>query len=326
MGKTIGIPLLSNMEKLLLSVIITEQQEQNTEKLLEQLASQTISEDCYEIIRKTVWDDNVSAARNRGMKRAKGEYIIFLSSDNRLQPEALNYLIAMIQPNLGNDTYPKSDDSGHYPRRPVDMASCGYVIQTEDTLLDYSPERNVKVLDRDDAMLRHFYIENYQGYLWNKIFRKSIIDGAKLHFREDIYRNEDRVFIIEYLKHSKFIRMAPEILVGYEIVEREPVESTLDEMQFFEREVTGIGAFKLMRRAMRGHADAKYMCDQNMAYEELQKYFEILQSDSPENYAKSSLRKYAKKFKKLDFEPATEEDAELLESYLHYAKTGEIVY
>lgn len=316
MGKTMGIPLLSNMGNKLLSVIITEQQELNSKELIAQLKKQTLSEDSYEILREKVEDDNISAARNRALKKASGTYVLFLSSNNRLQPEALQYLLAMINPSLGRSIYPESDDSGCFPRKSVDMASCGYVVQTEDSIVDFSPERNVKVLDRDDAMLRHFYIENYEGFLWNKIFKKSIIEKARLKFHEDIYQNEDRVFIIEYLKHAKLIRMAPEIVVGYEIGEAAPLD--------FEREVTGIGAFKYMKKAMRGHADARYMCDQNMAYEQLQKYFEILQSDHPEDYSKSSLRKYAKKFHKLDFEPATEEDALLIESYLHYGATGEI--
>ena len=39
----------------------------------------------------------------------------------------------------------------------------------------------------------------YQGYLWNKLFRADIIKNNHLLFDEDIYFNEDRLFITKYL-------------------------------------------------------------------------------------------------------------------------------
>ena len=317
-----------------LSVIIVKTQEnQNIEKLTQQLEQQTLASSEFEVLIGDVYgpeadalrrrDKNpVAYARNQALKQAQGDYVLFLEDRNRLQPEALEYLLSMMEPK---------------DQMSVDMASCGYVLTFGDDIVDYSPERTVRVFDQEDSMCRQFYVQHYQGYVFHKLFRRSILQKYRLKFRENLFQNEERVFLLEYLKRSKLVRMAPEILVGYELLEETQEESTpegeaikekttAEEMREFEQELTGIEAFRYMMKAVRRCADARWLCQQNMAFEALQKYYEVLQTEHPEDYAKTSLRKYGKKMKSWDYVPATEEDAELLESFLQFGATGTMHY
>ena len=40
---------------------------------------------------------------------------------------------------------------------------------------------------------------DWQRYLWNRMFKKSVIDQHNLRFIEDIYYKEDGLFVVQYL-------------------------------------------------------------------------------------------------------------------------------
>lgn len=42
---------------------------------------------------------------------------------------------------------------------------------------------------------------NYQGFIFNKLFKKEIIDRYNIRFDKDICYNEDRLFVFNYLLH-----------------------------------------------------------------------------------------------------------------------------
>ena len=84
----------------------------------------------------------------------------------------------------------------------VDLVIAGYNRYDEDgTKIFGMRQREVETLSIDSA-LKEMYLpkdEEYQGYLWNKMFRGDIIKKAGLKFNESITFNEDRLFITQYL-------------------------------------------------------------------------------------------------------------------------------
>lgn len=106
------------MEKLLFSIIVpVYNAEQYLSRTMDSLYQQGLEEDCYEIILVNdgskdlsldicehyhkkhsnitiLTQDNqgVSAARNKGLSLAKGEFICFVDSDDTLSPNSLSYL------------------------------------------------------------------------------------------------------------------------------------------------------------------------------------------------------------------------------------------
>lgn len=124
----------------------------------------------------------VSAARNKGMKYATGEYICFVDADDQIAPTYLEDLYQV----MGDGV-----DSSMGGFRRIDLLSheeCEVV-----------PQKKIETLEEN---LLGFYAANpkdWQRYMVNRMFKKSIIQGNDLRFNEDIYYKEDGLFLIRYL-------------------------------------------------------------------------------------------------------------------------------
>lgn len=124
-----------------------------------------------------------SSARNIGIEHAQGEWLYFVDADDELLPECLSVLI-------------------NHTIKDTELVMCGYNRCNEEG--EIIGERNKKVerfLTIYDTIKELYSSEEnrYQGFLWCKLFKKSIINKYNIHFNEQLYFNEDRLFIIQYL-------------------------------------------------------------------------------------------------------------------------------
>jgi len=125
----------------------------------------------------------VSAARNRGLNSAKGEYIYFPDSDDFVIKNALELLVDGMN-------------------KECSLAVGGYEVYDEEDACIYSVKDIEKGIMSRDEILMQFFVPSpyrYQGYLWNKLFKRSIIEQHTIRFEPSIKFNEDRLFCVRYI-------------------------------------------------------------------------------------------------------------------------------
>lgn len=125
----------------------------------------------------------VSSARNLGIDNANGEWLYFVDADDELFFDSLSILADGLS------------DS-------VDMVVAGYEEYDEDGNCIYGESiRTIETWNSPQALMDLYVAKynKYQGYLWNRLLRKSVIDENKLRFDPFISIKEDTLYIAQYL-------------------------------------------------------------------------------------------------------------------------------
>ena len=132
------------------------------------------------VIRQT--NAGVSAARNRGIDASSGDYVTFVDCDDTLLPNHISNLVNSI-----------SD---------VDLAITSY-LRCEDRRITSVTSRAVNTsIPLDKTLLPTLFRSGLLSPVWNKLFKKSILDGQSIRFDIRHGLGEDASFVFQYLLHS----------------------------------------------------------------------------------------------------------------------------
>lgn len=142
----------------------------------------------------------VSAARNLGLENVNGKWFTFVDSDDILYPNALSTYVSHV-----------SDD--------IDLVSEYYnKIDNDGNLLQCVPQKISKKIKYEDALIDQYrpLAGMFNGYLWTRMFRTSVMTKHKLRFNEQIYIKEDGLFIVEFIcKSLRDVFIDTETVYGY---------------------------------------------------------------------------------------------------------------
>ena len=185
-------------------VIVNDGSTDNTAHVCNSLCSQ------YSFIKYSEQENSgVSAARNKGISIATGEYILFFDADDTAQENGFSECIDIIE------------------REKPDILVFG---------MSFDYYRNGKLYRRDKlvteqtgiinkiqikAELESLYNTNALTPVWNKIYKRALIIDNNILFNTNYFLMEDFLFSLECLKVCENIYCLPKALYYYKQSENE---------------------------------------------------------------------------------------------------------
>lgn len=152
----------------------------------------------------------VSSARNVGLAMVKGDYVAFCDSDDCVNA---NWLISLVNHIEGYDVV-------------IGGANFVQADSTEKFLLETQESRPAQAADLMSAR------ESF-GYLWNKLFKFSIIREKNIRFNEHFRFLEDEEFICHYWCFVKKVKFTKSIGYNYVVPNFEKKYSSIDNYQLY---------------------------------------------------------------------------------------------
>ena len=166
------------------------------------LVCQKLAEQYENILVLSQHNAGPSAARNLGLKHAKGQYIVFVDADDIPEPDMLATLLSLM-----------TDGAG--------LGVASYYIDFIDgdsrlTERVWTEQQIYKVKDQAFGFpCCEWYSKHILTPLWNKIYRRDIIEKYHLRFDEKVSISEDLLWNIQYLRHIELISATDQYVYHY---------------------------------------------------------------------------------------------------------------
>ena len=203
----------------------------------------------------------ISESRNIGIKYAKGKYISFMDADDYLSSNYVELIMEKIKSN--DDLYifnvKKESNSKVYSHNLNGQYSFEYYIR---------------------HYTKDFLKPNISYWVWNKIFKKSILDKNNIKFKKCNYA-EDENFCIDYFHYIDKINFVEEILYVY---------CMNSESYSKNNEIIYSNAFSIVENNNL-KMFLKYKCDLNILKCDMKKLYEvgILKTDNEDDRKKLNI-------------------------------------
>lgn len=153
-------------------------------------------------------NQGVAATRNQLLGKIKGDYFLFIDSDDWIEPDMIEFLA----------TQAKCENA--------DMVTCDIVINDTPVSKDYT----YYIYNKQEAVKRFLYHLEFRGSLCNKLCRTTLLHKRPL-FQQGISFGEDALFCWELLKEAGKVVYTNRQLYHYRMIETSLTHSTFGPMK-----------------------------------------------------------------------------------------------
>ena len=136
----------------------------------------------------------VSSARNEGLKVSKGEWVVFLDSDDSIKPNHLEAMLSIVEDG-------------------VDIIFTGYEQNIEENKIAKGHQYDRHVYHGKDRIAEFLDSTDVLNYMipWDRMYRRIVIKNHNLKFDTNLSLSEDRLFCYQYLLHTSGIATISDI-------------------------------------------------------------------------------------------------------------------
>lgn len=124
----------------------------------------------------------VSYTRNFALDRCKGDYVAFVDADDLVAPDFIAQMV--------------------YDLEKVDADMAAVAVQKSSILSKAEFTKGQSIIFENDEILVQLF-GAYEGFLWNKLYKKSLLQRNHIYLEHGIAVCEDLLFNAEYLLHCK---------------------------------------------------------------------------------------------------------------------------
>ena len=144
-------------------------------------------------------NNGVSKTRNFGLSKVQGEYIQFVDSDDYISHNMTRIMVQKLQ------------------NVKTDMVVCNYVKVFQNLVIPNMRCDFPKVYSKKAYFCKTLQDagHHYYGVVWNKLYRRDIIEKYQLSFHEEVSLGEDFIFNIQYWMKCQNVAVINKYLYHY---------------------------------------------------------------------------------------------------------------
>lgn len=175
-------------------LIINDGSTDNTKMILQEYETQN-----RRVRVKTIKNSGPAEARNVGIQEAQGEYLMFVDSDDTLQPDALNRIEQILQ------------------KRPADLILFGFYIRNTIEKQAFAYHVSDCFLSNPQEIgsaFANLYFNNLLNQIWNKVYHADLIRTQNIRFQDYPY-GEDRLFVLDVLQKCQNVQVLEDCFYNY---------------------------------------------------------------------------------------------------------------